>query len=202
MNRIDARGAARHSSWVKIPRAAASGLLALSIFGLVVHAAGGANAALPEPAAATDATRTVATLKSLEADTETTAATADARARAQAALARATELRSAGDDYRARLTEGLAVRLAELAADVARAVRSERAAATALRGAQDAGAQLDRERALLEEALAQSGRLRAQLEALTEKRPPDRVGREPTDGGAKASKKAASPARVADGGAP
>jgi hypothetical protein len=86
--------------------------------------------------------------------------------RSRAALERAARLRAAGDETHARLADRAARTWAEAARDVARAAAVEDSAATARRAASDAGTIADRERALLEEAIAQSGRLRAQIEAL------------------------------------
>lgn len=85
--------------------------------------------------------------------------------RARAALDRAAKLRTSGDETHARLADGVARSWAEAARDVARAAVVEESAANTRRAANDAGVVADRERALLEEAVAQSGRLRAQLEA-------------------------------------
>jgi hypothetical protein len=101
---------------------------------------------------------------------------------ARAALERASRLRSAHDDARARLAEGVAREWAEAARDLAAAVAVENNTAKARNDATDAGAQVDRERALLEEGIAQAGRLRAQLEALERERPTSQTRR---DGGVK-----------------
>ncbi len=85
-------------------------------------------------------------------------------ARSRAALDRAGKLRASGDESHAKLAEGLALSWAEAARDVVRAADAEERAATLRRNATDAGATADRERALLEEGIAQTGRLKAQLE--------------------------------------
>jgi hypothetical protein len=85
--------------------------------------------------------------------------------RAKAALERGTRMRAAGDEAHARLADSLARAWAEVARDVTRAAAVEARTAAAHAGAADAGAIAERERALLEEAIAQSGRLRSQLEA-------------------------------------
>jgi hypothetical protein len=87
-------------------------------------------------------------------------------ARSRAALVRAATLRASGDEPHARLADGLAKSWAEAARDVLRAVDMEERAQAARRGATDAGVVAERERALLEEGIAQSGRLRAQLESV------------------------------------
>ena len=86
--------------------------------------------------------------------------------RARAALDRAAKLRASGDETHAKLADGVARSWAEAARDVARAATVEESSANTRRAANDAGALADRERALLEEAIAQSGRLRAQLDAV------------------------------------
>jgi hypothetical protein len=111
-------------------------------------------------------------------------------ARSHAALERGKKLRSSGDDARARLADGLARTWAEAARDVLRAVDVEEKAQVARRAATDAGVLAERERALLEEGIAQSGRLRAQLDA---------VEREAKEQPARTSTAANSP--DADGGA-
>lgn len=85
--------------------------------------------------------------------------------RSRAALDRAARLRASGDEAHAKLADGVARSWAETARDISRAAVVEESAAGARRSATDAGVVADRERALLEEAIAQSGRLRAQLEA-------------------------------------
>lgn len=128
-------------------------------------------------------------------------AAGDLTARARAALERGKRMRSAGDDAHARLADSLARTWAEAARDVARATVVEESAAAARRGATDAGAIADREHALLEEAIAQGGRLRAQLDAM------ERDSKEPARASAPASTHAATrastkPAIATDGGAP
>ena len=90
---------------------------------------------------------------------------ADFVARAKAALERSTRMRAAGDEAHARLSDLAALTWAEAARDTVQAAATEESAATARVNATDAGLTADRERALLEEAIAQSGRLRAQLES-------------------------------------
>src|SRR5688572_10516221 len=159
----------------------------------------GSALAAPEGASAE------ALLKTLEADPEDAKTTLETRKRARAALERATRFREAGDQARARLAEGLALQTAELARDQARAARVERSTDATLRAAQDAGAHVDRERALVEEAIAQGGRLRAQLDALAseKKREPERTTTRVLVDAGVAPAKSPPPARGArDGGAP
>ena len=126
-------------------------------------------------------------------------------ARSRAALDRAASLHGSGDEGHAKLAERLARTWAEAARDVVRAAVVEESAAAARRGATDAGALADRERALLEEAIAQSGRLRAQLDAVEResKEQPVRTSTAAADtkAGTRAPAKASAP-NVKDGGAP
>lgn len=91
--------------------------------------------------------------------------TADPIQRSRAALERGVRMRAAGDEAHARLTDGLAREWAELARDLVKAADVEKKAGDVRRDALDAGAQMERERALLEEGIARTGRLRAELEA-------------------------------------
>jgi hypothetical protein len=92
-------------------------------------------------------------------------------------------MRAAGDDAHGRLADGLAREQAEAARDLVRAVDAEKKASNARQGAMDAGAQLEREQALLEETIARTGRLRAELEAADReaKASPDRQAIESHD---------------------
>ncbi len=114
-------------------------------------------------AAVDDRTAALSTLASVESSPNRTAAK-DFVARSRNALERATRLRTAGDEQHAKLSERVALRWAEAARDVAETAGAEQRAAELALRALDAGALADRERALLEEANAQAGRLRAQLE--------------------------------------
>ena len=106
--------------------------------------------------------------------------------RSRAALDRAAQLRASGDESHARIADRVARTWAEAARDVVRAAVVEESAAAARRGATDAGTLADRERALLEEAIAQSGRLRAQLDSVERdgKEQPARTSAAAADGGA------------------
>jgi hypothetical protein len=127
----------------------------LAALGIGVAAAAG-----PDDRAATEAV-----LREVEASPKKDVA-AEMIARSKAALERATRLRTAGDEPHARLADGLAKTWADAARDVVRAVDVEERAQAARRSATDAGVVAERERALLEEGIAQSGRLRAQLESV------------------------------------
>ena len=106
-----------------------------------------------------------AVLKELDASPKKDAA-GELIAKAKAALDRSARLRAAGDEAHAKIADSVARTWAEAARDIVRAVAIEEKAHEARRAATDAGAIADRERALLEEAIAQSGRLRAQLDGL------------------------------------
>ncbi|MDB4935974.1 MAG: hypothetical protein JWP87_2946 [Labilithrix sp.] len=173
-------------------------------------AAGIAAAAGPDDRAAAEAA-----LREIDASPKKDV-TAEMAARSRAALERASKLRASGDEPHARLADGLARTWAEAARDVLRAVDVEEKAQTARRAATDAGVVAERERALLEEGIAQSGRLRAQLES-TEREAKEQPARtsaaansDTGDGGAarpKAPPKAppppalAPPSLIRDGGA-
>jgi hypothetical protein len=124
-----------------------------------------AGASLALGAATDDHAATQAIVDQLEHDAAHKAVVADTVAHAKAALERATRMRTAGDEAHARLADGLAREWAETAADLVRAVDAEKRAADARHEALDAGAQLERERALLEEGVTRAGRLRAELAA-------------------------------------
>ena len=131
-------------------------------------------------------------------------------ARSRAALDRAQKLRASGDETHAKLAEGAALSWAEAARDVVRATAAEERTADLRRRALDAGASADRERALLEEGIAQTGRLRAQLDQVTKETTAPRTSSAANapDGGAAIPKKAqkdpmkdAPAASTKDGGA-
>jgi hypothetical protein len=81
-------------------------------------------------------------------------------------LERATRMRNAGDDVHARLAEAAALQWARVAQDLVRTADAEATAQNARLKALDASASAERERALLEQQLAQNGRLQAELRAL------------------------------------
>jgi hypothetical protein len=130
-------------------------VLAAALAGGMVAAAAGAD----------DRASAEAALREVESAPKKEVA-AEMIARARAALERGTRLRAAGDEAHARLADGLARTWAEAARDVLRAVDVEERAQAARRAATDAGVLAERERALLEEGIAQSGRLRAQLDTV------------------------------------
>ncbi len=105
-----------------------------------------------------------AIVQQLSADPGHQAVTADALLEARNALERATRLRVAGDEAHAKAADGLALEWAETARDVVKAADAEAAAADLRHKALDAQAQLERSRALVEEAIASLGRLQAELD--------------------------------------
>ncbi|MEO7113888.1 MAG: hypothetical protein ABI183_25835 [Polyangiaceae bacterium] len=143
-------------------------------FGWILRVSLGCAAAIllvalisPAISAATedDRTATERMVSELDHDAAHKTLTADAVAQARKALERALRMRQAGDDTRARETEGLARRWVELARDLARTADAEAQAGLLRSAANDAGAHVERERALLEEAIARTGRLKAEIEA-------------------------------------
>jgi hypothetical protein len=106
----------------------------------------------------------VALVAQLEHDGAHGAVTADAVAKAKDALERAQRMRAAGDEAHAKAADGLALEWARAGRDLAKAVDAEQLAAELRRKAVDAQAQLERSRALVEEALASVGRLQAELD--------------------------------------
>lgn len=113
-----------------------------------------------------DRASTEATLAELEKDPASKDVTADAVKKSRDALERATRMRASGDDTHARLAEGIAHDWAEVGKELARATDLEKKAREAHFAAQDASAQTDRERAMLEQRVAENGRLVTEIAAL------------------------------------
>ncbi len=130
-----------------------STLAALVIAGGVVLAAPGSD----------DRGSAESAIAELERNPHTKELCADPIAKSRFALERAHRMRIAGDDKHARLAEGLAFEWARVAQELARADAVETRAADARTIAADAGAQVERERAMLEQQLAENGRLQAEL---------------------------------------
>jgi hypothetical protein len=86
--------------------------------------------------------------------------------RARDLLERGRRMRVAGDDAHARLAEAAALEWARVAQDLVRSADAEANAQGARLKALDASAAAERERAMLEQQLAQNGRLQAELRAL------------------------------------
>ncbi len=118
-------------------------------------------------AASDDRAAAEQTIAELEKDAHTKELCADPIGKARAALERARRMRASGDDKRGRLAEGLALEWTNVARELARADAAETRAATARAAATDAGAKVERERATLEQQLAENGRLQAELAKLT-----------------------------------
>lgn len=172
----------------------ASLVVLVSALGLGIAAAAGTD----------DRTAAESALREVEAAPKKEIA-AEMIARSRAALERGTRLRATGAEAHARLADGLARIWAEAARDVLRAAEVEEKARVARLGATDAGVLAERERALLEEGMAQSGRLRAQLDAVERdaKEQPARTSaaaNSDLDGGA--SKPRAVPPKPPAAGAP
>jgi hypothetical protein len=113
--------------------------------------------------------------------TEATKLTAAPAGSARKALERATGARLAGYVRQGELMEGLAREWAETARDLVRAAKSESEAADLQTRAAQAAVRAERQRALLEEAIARRGRAEVELERVT------------GDGGAKAAPSASAP---------
>lgn len=161
---------------------------------VVTGAVGWSIAAL---AAGDDRTQAEAIVGELDRDPAHRALTAEPVARAKAALERARGLRARGDEPHAHVADGVAREWAELARDLVRTSDVERRAADERRAANDAGARAERERALLEEDIAQNGRLRTEVEASEREAKGGAPEREKT------SKLGATAGAIAgDGGAP
>ncbi len=104
----------------------------------------------------------------LEKDPAAKDITADAVKKSRDALERATRMRASGDDTHARLAEGIAHDWAEVGKELARAADLEKRATQAHLSAQDASAQTDRERAMLEQRVAENGLLVIEIGAFSD----------------------------------
>jgi hypothetical protein len=125
-------------------------------------------------------------IEELEQDKAHAPLVAEPLAKAKAAEERARRFRSSGDEPRARSADALAATRIDAARETIKAQEAEaRAEAEAARVA-DAGRHVERERALVEEAMMQNGRLRAQLDGLErEARGESDAGTPKPDGGKK-----------------
>lgn len=146
-----------------------------------------------------DRASALALLPALEADTAHKTWTAAAIKASRDALERATRLHVAGDESHAGLAEGLALEWAETAADSARAADAEKHEHEVEVAAIDAGARVEREKALLEEAITRSTRLQTELQAAqqTGSKPKERTSID-----AQKPKASAPPAKPTDADAP
>jgi hypothetical protein len=164
---------------------------------VVLAALGGAVVA---SAAGDDRAAAEALLKEVDASPRKDVAS-ELVTRSRGALDRGAKLRSSGDEAHAKLADRLARTWAEAARDVARAAAVEESAANARRSLTDAGLVAERERALLEEAIAQSGRLRAQLEAAPREAKEQPARTSTTANSDAGAKKPAPPVAAKDAGA-
>jgi len=171
----------------------AVGLLLILLLGLVgvaavAHAASGQS----------DRARAESLIAELEGNAANKALTADVVRRARQYLDQGQKMRAEGDDTHAKLADSVAREWAEVGRDLVRTVELEKRAIEARRTADDAGAEVERERALLDEGIAQNGRLRAQVEAAEreKKQEPEKTSSSATrDAGA--APKSQSPAGAA-----
>ncbi len=164
-------------------------------------------AVLPSLASATEDDRAVADriATELQHDQAHQVLTSDAVAQTRKALERALRMHQAGDDVRAREVEGLARSWAEMGKDLVRTADAEARSRQLLNAASDAGAHAERERALLEEAIAQNSRLKAEVASAEkeESAAPTRtsaVAKKDADAGAKTPKSPKPSSLKIDGG--
>lgn len=113
-----------------------------------------------------DRTAAETALGAIDASPRAKAATQEQVRKANDALERARRMRAAGDDVHGRLAEAVALEWTRAAGETVRAAEAEERAARATLDAMDAGAIAERERALLEQQLAENGRMRAELRAV------------------------------------
>jgi len=109
------------------------------------------------------------TLASVEKDAAslgTADVIADAVKKSRDALERGRRMRAAGDEKHAKLADGLALEWALVAQELARTAQAERHTRDVSAAAADAGSRADRERTLLEQRLAENGRLSAEAARL------------------------------------
>ena len=120
----------------------------------------------PAVAFATDDDHAVAEklVADLDHDSAHKLLTQDAVAHAKQALERSLRMRQAGDEARAREVDALARGWAELGRDLAKTADTEARAGALRAAANDAGAHVERERALLEEAIMRNARMKAEIE--------------------------------------
>ncbi|HEY2366500.1 MAG TPA: hypothetical protein VGH87_08945 [Polyangiaceae bacterium] len=120
-------------------------------------------------AAADDRTTVEQGIAEIEKDPHQKELCADPLEKAKAAQERAKRMRVAGDEKHAKLTDGLALEWTRVAQELVRADALETRAHDARALAADAGAHVERERATLEQQLAENGRLQAELAKLESK---------------------------------
>lgn len=138
------------------------------------------------------------TLASVEKDPTTTELIADAVKKSRDALERGRRMRAAGDEKHAKLADGLALEWALVAQELARTAQAERHVRDVSMAGADAGARADRERTLLEQRLAENGRLSAEAARLEA----DAGARSATKDAPRATAADAPPPPSRDAGAP
>jgi hypothetical protein len=178
-------------------RGGAWGAAAVLAFLLTVAAA--------SPGAQGDRAAAQAILGELGRDASHRATVADAVARAQDALERGTRMRVARDDPHATEAESVARQWAETARELVRAADSETRANEIRKKALETETQVAKTRELVEEVIARTGRLRAQIQAAQRAEGPPRMAVEVHDGERAPAKRPATPparAAMSDGGAP
>jgi hypothetical protein len=178
----------------------------LSVIALASCVAGVAFALSSGAARASDGQPPETRLGALDADAAHGVITAEARDKARTAIERSKRFRAAGDEVHAKLSDRAAAAWLSAAEDLVKTSDEEAAADDRRRAALDAGAQADRERALVEETMLQNGRLRAELDQLERdaKEPAIKPASKPdaVDGGARPPRVPPAPRAKKDGGAP
>lgn len=147
-------------------------------------------------------------IAALEHDANHQAVVADAVTHAKEAIERATRLHALHDERHAAEADALALEWATIGLDLVRAVDAEEEAAGVRRKATDAQAQLERSRALVEEAIARVGRLETEIARSQRPERASRVAvethdekpRPDTDRLSASSPKVPAPKNQADGG--
>ncbi|WP_394850748.1 hypothetical protein LZC95_25240 [Pendulispora brunnea] len=159
------RGKRARLPWRALWTGPAVGLLLILVG--IAHAASGQS----------DRARAESVIAELEGNAANKALTADVVRRARQYLEQGQKMRAEGDEAHAKLADSVAREWAEVGRDLVRTVELEKRAIEARRAADDAGAEVERERALLDEGIAQNGRLRAQVEAAEreKKQEPDKT---------------------------
>jgi hypothetical protein len=150
-------------------------------------------------AAQDDRAATQAILDELNRDTPHHAVVAESIARAQNALERGTRMRVAGDGPHAAQAEALARQWAETGRTRIRAAVAEEHALDVRRKALDTEGQVAKTREIVEEIIARTGRLRAQIAVERDAGPHARIAVEVHDAERDPSRQALD---AADGGTP
>jgi hypothetical protein len=161
----------------------------------------GAGRAAPGDRAAAQAV-----IAELGRDTDHHAVVAPSVERAQDAIERGVRMRAAGDEAHASEADALARQWAETGRELLRAANAEARANELRKKALDTQAQVAKTREIVEEVIARTGRLRAQIAAAQEDGGASRVAVEVHDddrsAAARPARAQASPAPSVDAGAP